>query len=270
MEKRVSKEEIVTMHMEQQLERKKALLVKLGLQEGKSVDEIVKASEGIITKEDCQRYGTENRVSSLFDDFPKQMNLPNIFRGENACYPTGKSTYYRDGLVQRKETSRKEQIRQMIAECSTQTAPVIPGIAEAHYGISSEWIGFTSNFDEALFYACCTVDEQSGKWRPLDKNDFVASDSSGGADHHYGVIYMADAADDRLWEEAEYNRMIPSGSQPLMRNVMQYAYAMRLGSEDDLVRDERFVRLIFEHSEELCRDIYERMEQGKYLFRKDQ
>lgn len=270
MEKRVSKEEIVKMHMEQQLERKKALLVKLGLLKGKSVDEIVKESEGIISKEDCKRYETGNTVSSLFDDSPKQMNLPNIFRGENAYYPAGKSTYYRDGLVQENETSRKEKICQMLAEYSAKTTPVIPEIVEAHYGISSEWLGFTSNFDEALFYACCTVDEQSGKWRPLYKKDFSASDSSGEADHHYGVIYMADATDDGLWEEAEYNRMTPSGSQPLMRNVMQYAYAMRLGSEDDLVKDERFVRLIFEHSEELCRDIYERMEQGKYLYRIDQ
>lgn len=268
MEKRVLREEIIKMHMVQQLERKKALLVNLQSQQGGEPDDC----DGIITEEDRRRYKMGGNVTCPNGIFSKQFSLPNYFRGENAYYPTGKSTAYRPMAECENchDQFTAEQIRSRISESGNTQITVIPEIVDAHYGIPSEWLGFTSNFDEALFYACCTIDEQSGKWRPLEEKDFLAPAQEGGTDRRYGVIYMADAADVRFGEgmdkDVEYNLMTPAGSLPLMRNVGQYAYAMRLRESDDLVRDKRFDRLVFEHSEELCRDIYRRMDAGKMLF----
>lgn len=264
MEKRVSVEEIVRMHMVQQLERKKALLVNLQIQQGRPLDDC----DGIVTGEDRRRYEIGMNISCRNGIFPKQFFLPNYFRGENAYYPTGKSTIYRDVPENEKchNNPKAEQIRRLISECEKQETTVIPEIIEAHYGILSEWLGFTSNFDEALFYACCTFDEQSDTWRPLEEKDFSAPEHEGAADRRYGVIYMADASDVRFREgTAGYNLMTPAGAQPLMRNTAQYAYAMRLRESDDLAKDPRFDRLVFEHTEELCRDIYKRMDAGRML-----
>ncbi len=268
MEKRVSREEIIKMHVVQQLERKKALLVNLQLQQGRKQDDC----DGIITEEERRRYEVGMNVSYLNGVFPKQFCLPNYFRGENAYYPTGKSTIYRrmPESEDRYNDFTAERIRRLISECGKQETAVIPEIIDAHYGIPSEWMGFTSNFDEALFYACCTVDERSGEWRPLEEKDFQTPAHDGEADRRYGVVYMADAADVRFRErpdgDMEYDLMTPAGSQPLMRNTMQYAYAMRLREGDDLTQDIRFDRLVFEQSEKLCRDIYKRMDAGKMLF----
>lgn len=268
MEKRVSREEIVKMHMMQQLERKKALLVNLQIQQGGELDDC----GGIITEENRRQYEIGMNISCLNGVFPKQFFLPNYFRGENAYYPTGKSTIYRQISESEKCNNdlTAEQIRRRISECGEQETTVIPEIVEAHYGIPGEWMGFTSNFDEALFYACCAFDEQTGTWRPLEKKDFQASEHEDVADRRYGVIYVADASDPRFREgldgDAGYNLMTPAGSQPLMRNTAQYAYAMRLRKSDDLAEDPRFDRFVFEHSEELCRDIYKRMDAGMMLF----
>lgn len=268
MEKRVSREEIIKMHIVQQLERRKALLVNLQLLQDSKQDDC----DGIITEEDRRRYEIGMSVPYPNGVFPKQFRLPNYFRGENAYYPTGKSIIYRQ--MAEGENCQNDvtaaQIRRMIPEWENGNTTVIPEIVDAHYGIPSEWLGFTSNFDEALFYACCTIDERSGEWRPLEENDFRPPAHDGEADRRYGVIYMADAMDVRFREgldgNTEYNRMTPAGSQPLMRNTMQYAYAMRLRESDDLAKDARFDRLVFEQSEKLCRDIYKRMDAGKMLF----
>lgn len=239
MEKRVSREEIVKMHMVQQLERKKALFVNLQLQDNKSVREIVEGSGGIITEEDSRRYMSRRNISCGNSTLPEQLFLSNYFRGENAYYPDGKSLIYRKP-----------------AECTDKNS-------------HSEWMGFTSNFDEALFYACCTCDENTGKYRPLEKKDFQAPECIGKADRRYGVIYMADCMDKRFWmgngKEPEYNVMMPAGTWPCIKGGRQYVYAMRLHEEDDLTGDERFDRLVFEHTEELCRDIFRLMDGGNFL-----
>lgn len=269
MEKRVSRKEIIKMHMMQQLERKKALLVNLRIQQGRC-DEWDDCAD-IITADDRRRYEIGMDISYPNGIFPKQFFLPNYFRGENAYYPTGKSTIYRElpKNAECQKNSGTNRIRLLISQCGEQKTTVIPEIVEAHYGIASQWLGFTSNFDEALFYACCTFDEGTGEWRPLEEKDFTEAVSENGIDRRYGVIYMADAMDVRFREgmdgNPEYNLMTPAGSQPLMEGTMQYAYAMRMRREDDLVNDVRFDRLVFEHSEVLCRDIYKRMEGGRIL-----
>lgn len=289
----VTTEEIVKLHMEQQLERKKAIYVNLKRldMQNSAAEKKVPGEEKIFTAEDFQRYSAEGTVSLSNGVFLKQLGLPNYFRGENAYYPTCKACACRgcDADVSGKRSGGGESVGEGVADIAAQekglaektftkaflkleevkacqNVTVLPGIVAQDYGIASEWMGFTSNFDEALFYACCTRDEKTGEWRPLEQKDFSAPGEEDGADRRYGVIYMADAYTFSQGEGAEYNIMTPAGSQPLMRSRREYAYAMRLSREDDLAKDARFQRLVFKHSEKLCRDIFEKMNRGADLY----
>lgn len=231
MKKLITREEILRMHLQQQFERKKALAVKLYMQSGKKEKEaFLQQMNGLITEEEYRNYAMTEKISYRNQSFDRYLCLPYYFRGENCFYKKSKNTVY-----------RKKDGYHSDAEC----------------GSYSGWMSFTSNFDEALFYACCLYEREREQWRPLEKGEM---------DH--GVIYRADSRDRRFYpseEEAEYHVMIPVGEQPFFCGAGCYTYAMRMRKEDDLGMDERFDCLIFEQTEELCNDIYERMEKGAYL-----
>ncbi len=71
---------------------------------------------------------------------------------------------------------------------------------------------------------------------------------------------MADAADHGFFgsysETPEYHVMTPAGSLVPGKNS-QYIFAMRMRAAEGLQTDQRFERLVFEHTEKLCRDVYE-------------
>ena len=141
-------------------------------------------------------------------------------------------------------------------------AEQIPGVELEYYGDGSEWLTFTSNFDQALLHACCKWDEDSGEWYPLTEDEIHKPEKEGDADYRYGVIYMAKADDERFSGKAACSPachvMTPAGSLA-ERGQRQYTFAMRMQKEDTLQEDECFDRLIFEHTEDFCRDVCELM-----------
>ena len=141
-------------------------------------------------------------------------------------------------------------------------AEQIPGVEPEYYGDGSEWLTFTSNFDQALLHACCKWDEDSGEWYPLTEDEIHKPEKEGDADYRYGVIYMAKADDERFSGKAACSPachvMTPAGSLA-ERGQRQYTFAMRMQKEDTLQEDECFDRLIFEHTEDFCRDVCELM-----------
>ena len=169
MERVISKEEIVNLHMVQQLERKKALAVNLILARERQTDKALEASDGMLTREDFEHYEIGMNVSYPNGSFPKQFFLPNYFRGENAYFPTGKSAVYRQNTETAKTALQayEEDIMMSdeVKECKN--IPVFPGILAEHSGVASDWMSFTSNFDEALFYACCICDKETSgvRWK---------------------------------------------------------------------------------------------------------
>ena len=247
MEKRVSIRDIAKMHVKQQLERKKAILLNLELDVCARRGIEWKPTEGILSAEDRSRYEMDQKVTLPNGTFTKQFSLPNYFRGENGYASRGCH-------VQKRELPMKE----------------IPGVVSMCCGSPEEWTAFTSNFDIALFYACCTWDEALQEWRPLTEHEIHAPVGEDGVDYRYGVIYMADASDDgfsgNYCNTPEYHVMTPAGSL-VPGKTSQYIFAMRMRDTDGLQTDLRFERLIFEHTGKLCRDVYKLITGEPYVQR---
>ena len=151
----------------------------------------------------------------------------------------------------------------------------IPGIRKECAGGPEEWLEFTSNFDLALFYACCKWDEEQLEWLPMTEADIERPYGEGEPDPHYGVIYMANAEDARFFgtyaNAPEYHIMTPAGSLVDGGN-REYIFAMRMRDKDELQKDARFDILVFEHTEKFCQDVYELMQKslptGSAVFKK--
>ena len=241
MEKKVSIRDIAKLHVSQQLERKKAILLNLEL------DTCMRAGKewipitGIFTWEDRKRYEMDQKIMLPNGTFTKQFSLPNYFRGENAYVTRGRHIQEQDMLTEMEQ---------------------IPGVEPEYYGDGSEWLAFTSNFDQALLHACCKWDKDAREWRPLTEDEIHKPEKEGDADYRYGVIYMAKADDERFSGKAECSPachvMTPAGILA-ERGQRQYTFAMRMQKEDTLQEDACFDRLIFEHTEDFCRDVCELM-----------
>ena len=100
MEKRVSIRDIAKLHVSQQLERKKAILLNLEL------DTCMRAGKewipipGIFTWEDRKRYEMDQKITLPNGTFTKQFSLPNYFRGENAYVARGRHIQAQDMLAE--------------------------------------------------------------------------------------------------------------------------------------------------------------------------
>lgn len=275
MEKVLTLEKIAKLHLLQYLERKKALLANLDLPEHETTD---LQESGLLSREEKKRYQAGKTIHRTDGIFRKQFELSFYFRGENSYYIERKNSWARNMPAEFQSRCVYKILEQM-RQCEFEAAllelkkmepespyTLFPGIVAENYGISSEWISFTSNFDEALFYACCVYDEVCGEWRPLTRSDFIRK----GSDMMHGVIYMASSLNPQLRERekkgADFGAMTPAGEQPFLKNNTPYAYAMKLHETEDLAKDSCFDRLIFAHSEEFCADVYQRMEGGRYLY----
>ena len=108
MEKRVSIRDIAEMHLSQQLERKKALLLNLELDACARQGIPWTPTQGILSLEDRRRYEMNQSIILPNGTFTKQFSLPNYFRGENAYAPTGKNLQKYDGADKYIPGIRKE------------------------------------------------------------------------------------------------------------------------------------------------------------------
>ena len=170
MEKKVSIRDIAKLHVSQQLERKKAILLNLELDTCMRAGKEWTPIPGIFTWEDRKRYEMDQKIMLPNGTFTKQFSLPNYFRGENAYVTRGRHIQEQDMLTEMEQ---------------------IPGVEPEYYGDGSEWLAFTSNFDQALLHACCKWDKDAREWRPLTEDEIHKPEKEGDADYRYGVIYMA-------------------------------------------------------------------------------
>jgi hypothetical protein len=132
-----------------------------------------------------------------------------------------------------------------------------------HYGLETMWLDITSDFEVALFFACCKFDSYCNWWKPLDKIDFIKNN-----DTKFGVIFRRSASlpNSFIFHDPKYLQVLPIGFQPFMRCHMQYSYAIKMDEPSCLQDDESFEALRFKHSEKLCNQIYERMDRGKKIY----
>lgn len=211
----------------------------------------------------------------------KQMQLSFYYRGENAYYGSSKASLHRVVPQNKKDRFTYYLIENMrMAEFYSflnkldiiqnwKMSSVNYDALAQHYGLKTDYIDITNNFDIALFFACCKYDKFEKKWKPLSQSDIQKQENST-FDHRYGVIYKGKAlSKDFLYgfgNQNPYNPVLPVGFQPLMRCHLQHAYTMQMNEKDDLYQDPRFEILIFEHSPELSNKIFEDMKQGEYIY----
>ena len=137
-----------------------------------------------------------------------------------------------------------------------------------HYGLETEWMDITSDFDVALFFATCKW--QNGWWHPLDEKDIQK--------HPMGVIFhipQYQARNTMIHSSLEAglekdkilaNTILPIGYQPFMRCHSQYAYGIHMEVPFPLQKDRTFEKLHFHHSVELSRKVFEMMDCGKKIY----
>ena len=141
-----------------------------------------------------------------------------------------------------------------------------------HYGLETEWLDITSDFEVALFFATCGWDSEKRNWYPLTREQTESS-----PEKQYGVIFhipqfaacTSQITSTLDWEgKEEYlsNVILPIGFQPFMRCHSQHAYGINMKKSFPLQEDITFEKLYFRHSEKLSREVFERMESGKKIY----
>lgn len=211
----------------------------------------------------------------------KQMQLSNYYRGERAYYGSSKATLHRNVPKDKIERLVYYFIENMrIGEFSVflrkldiiknwKTSSINYDALAQHYGLKTDYVDITNDFNVALFFACCKYNTISKKWEPLSKEDIQLKEN-GSIDYRYGVLYRGESLSKdflyRFGNQNPYNPVRPIGFQPLMRCHFQHAYTMQMNEDDDLYRDPRFEILKFEHSLELSDRIFQEMKQGEYIY----
>jgi hypothetical protein len=211
-----------------------------------------------------------------------------FFRGENQIFVKSQPTLYRslEKFNSDEEKNLYRFISQMrIAEfgiflCrlgivqfwSQYYGDVLFEPLAQHYGLETEWLDITSDFNVALFFATCGWDATQKRWYPLTKEQTEIKPET-----QYGVIFHIpewQASSTRMnmtleWEEKEkylLNVILPIGYQPFMRCHSQHAYGIHMETPFPLQDDFTFEKLHFRHSERLSREVFELMDGGKKIY----
>lgn len=204
------------------------------------------------------------------------------YRGENQLYPTTSPSFCRflKSIENKEERSVEHFIADMrIAEFhsllfkfkhTTNIGEIgIDILSEQlaqHYGLQTQWLDITNDFEVALFFACCKYNEHNNAWLPLTKSDFNKNENT-----QYGIIFKknTDSTDTDLFLNCDLTlegKILPIGFQPFMRSHMQTGYVMLMNEQMDLQNDSSFEMYKFKHSEKLCNLIYTKMERGKKIY----
>lgn len=207
------------------------------------------------------------------------------YRGENACYATSRPTFIRKlkgKSIEEKNVAQFVAILKYIDFFNIlnkldhyhnfknmhfthpngvrQYLDVLFFNIAQHYGFDTNWLDITSDFEVALFFACCKYSNH--KWIPLNQNDFDKNEES-----KCGRIFRRSSNDFKNFFHIGKYVVLPVGFQPFMRCHMQYAYAIAMDEDMDLTKSESgFEILKFKHSEELCNYIYSKMDNGKLIY----
>lgn len=217
----------------------------------------------------------------------KQGTRSSYYRGENQIYPTCLPTLLRkiNSLVDEEDKKLEKILGDMrvyefkqllylfqhVQNWEQRYGTVLFEPLAQHYGISTKWLDVTSDFEVALFFACCFYDENAGKWKPLTQNETEISEET-----KYGVIFqqprwkvinkqMARYSSYSRDQHINYNDLVlPIGFQPFMRCHMQSGYGIY--SAQDLYQGQDFEPLKFRHNEKLSKFIYREMDGGRKIY----
>ncbi len=223
---------------------------------------------------DLERIVMETIATSQYIQYPHgivsvQESGPFFCRGESKIYPSSKPNWYRHIPKE----SRKKSIYSFVehvrlcelfllldklnaVKCFPSGTVNYSAIAQ-HYGFKTNNIDITNRLKVALFFACCTQDNED-QWRPLSKGDFY---KDGTADGRFGVLFLRD----RFTCSTSFIK--PIGYQPFLRCHMQYGYLMLMDSDWDLKNiNSGFDAFYFKHDKNFCKSIYDLNGGGKTIY----
>jgi hypothetical protein len=203
----------------------------------------------------------------------QQEKRSNYYRGETALYSSSKPSIFRNTpknpvekvvyyFISEMKIYEFSKIIDSFKVVRDWPCDVLYRAIAQHYGIPTNWLDITNDFEVALFFACCKYDKEKDHYRPLNQYDFKEEKNK------YGVIFKADAllADLRSGASECKSSITPIGFQPFMRCHRQYGYAYVMGENEDLYKSNDFHIMKFKHSIELSNEIYQHMEGGKRIF----
>ena len=133
-----------------------------------------------------------------------------LYRGENAIYPNSRAGLHRvpsrserDDLLYIFRLAELQNFLMQLDPIRNWPYPGLNVLAIAqHYGLKTHLLDFTSDYDTATFFACCTYDRSRKAWRPLSESEIRHSGSRRHVDDaRYGIIYeVVDVTDENLWQ----------------------------------------------------------------------
>lgn len=211
-----------------------------------------------------------------------------FYRGENQIFAKSQSTLYRS--LEKFNTDEEKKLYRFVFKMRIAEFGIFLcrlGIVQfwlrnygdvlfeplaQHYGLETEWLDITSDFNVALFFATCGWDAIRKRWYPLTKKQTEIKPET-----QYGVIFhipewQASSTSMTMgleWEgKAEFlrNVILPIGYQPFMRCHSQHAYGIHMETPYPLQDDFTFEKLHFRHSERLSREVFELMDGGKKIY----
>ena len=190
-----------------------------------------------------------------------------MYRGQTKAYPRCVPTLSRLGKV---EDQFLAQCRRIAFEDALGEHPMVSlaerirlyvdreGLAQ-HYGLATDMLDVTSNFDVACFFAACTWNHKDGKYQP------VASDQVPGVMYRITSIPMIgiDGTDDAL------GQVQIVGWQPLPRPEQQRAFVVRMKPGQDFTSLPSVETFYFQHQAHISHRIWNAFDQGEALFPMD-
>lgn len=202
-----------------------------------------------------------------------------FYRGENQLYPTTMSSLGR--VVHDVKSKQGKEVEKLIADvkfhqfvkqiCCYENVKAFErmgvtvqyqAIAQ-HYGFRTYMMDITSDFEVALFFACCRFDNQSRTWLPLTSEDTEISEEK-----KYGIIFQRAALPWSMLPDEIKRPIFPIGYQPFIRCSNQTGFTIPMYEGDDLKKlDLPGMRMLrFRHNPDLAKWIYEKMDGGKKIY----
>lgn len=128
------------------------------------------------------------------------------------------------------------------------------GLAQ-HYGLATDLLDVTTNFDVASFFATCRFDKSSGEYRPVMDCQQT------------GFLYRLSPV---LIEAQGYScEYVDVGWQPLKRPEQQRAAAIRLGKGRDFISLPSVQMACFRQDPKISQRIWKLFDEGRALFPPD-
>lgn len=218
----------------------------------------------------------------------RQAERNHYYRGEKQIYKKSQASVYR--AMDELKSDLDKAIYKMVADMrvgefagflfrmgfvqywAREVGSVLYEPLAQHYGLETEWLDITSDFNVALFFATCGWDSKKKMWFPLTKKETEQNEKT-----KYGVLFhipswnasmklssevLTGGQDEYIW-----NSILPIGIQPFMRCQYQNGYGIHMEKAYcPLQEDIAFEKLYFRHNEKLSRDVFDLMEQGKKIY----